>query len=128
MDLKLLKSVMRAFSPQSKGHLNVPEKLNFKAAVFDLDGVVTQTAHLHEESWKRLFDEFLLKKRNEKKSKGGGGEQDQLRPFDEVDYLTYVDGRPRTDGGSHVLAPVVTGRATQWCTCRHCPFSQIERH
>lgn len=73
MDLKLLESVMRAFCPQtSKGHLNVPEAYNFKGAVFDLDGVVTQTASLHEESWKRLFDEFLSKRRDEGQAQGDG--------------------------------------------------------
>jgi HAD superfamily hydrolase (TIGR01509 family) len=71
MDLKLLESVMRAFCPQtSKGHFNVPEGYNFRGAVFDLDGVVTQTSHLHEEAWKQLFDEFLNKKKNESQARG----------------------------------------------------------
>merc|ERR1712183_352288 len=71
MDLKLLESLMRAFCPQTnKGHFNVPEGYNFRGAVFDLDGVVTQTSHLHEEAWKQLFDEFLHKKKNESQAQG----------------------------------------------------------
>jgi len=56
-----------------------------KAVLFDLDGVVTQTAAVHARSWKRLFDEYLS-------SKG-------LPPFDiDKDYHLYVDGKPRYDG------------------------------
>jgi beta-phosphoglucomutase-like phosphatase (HAD superfamily) len=32
---------------------------NFDAALFDLDGVLTQTAVVHAAAWKRLFDEYL---------------------------------------------------------------------
>ena len=60
----------------------------FKAVILDLDGVVTQTARLHAEAWKRLFDEYLGKRT-----------EGEARPFDvERDYLLYVDGKPRQDG------------------------------
>ena len=29
------------------------------AVIFDMDGVVTQTAVVHASSWKKLFDAFL---------------------------------------------------------------------
>ena len=32
---------------------------DYDAALFDLDGVLTQTARIHAVAWKRLFDEFL---------------------------------------------------------------------
>ncbi|HDN85777.1 MAG: trehalose-phosphatase [Candidatus Omnitrophota bacterium] len=61
--------------------------LPFEAIVFDLDGVVTQTAHLHFQAWKQTFDEYLRFK-----------EKENFKEFTEKDYLEYVDGRPRYDG------------------------------
>ncbi|MDT5135571.1 MAG: hypothetical protein QOE41_4882 [Mycobacterium sp.] len=53
-----------------------------------MDGVVTDTARIHAEAWKTLFDEVL--------PRIGGPDQ---RPFDPVrDYLAYMDGRTREDG------------------------------
>src|SRR5690625_7365138 len=63
----------------------------FDAVIFDLDGVVTQTASVHAASWKKLFDDFLKQQAKE------SGEI--FIPFDEDrDYLTWVDGNPRHDG------------------------------
>lgn len=62
----------------------------FDAVVFDLDGVVTDTASLHEMAWKQLFDGFLLTR------PPVPGENHQ--PFDNQDYRRFVDGRPRFDG------------------------------
>lgn len=60
---------------------------DYEAVLFDLDGVVTDTARLHSEAWKAAFDSFL-------RSVDGSQE-----PFDiQRDYLLYVDGRPRFDG------------------------------
>jgi beta-phosphoglucomutase family hydrolase len=57
------------------------------ACLFDLDGVLTQTAKVHAAAWKQTFDDFL---------RGRGGE---FVPFDAVrDYDEYVDGEPRYDG------------------------------
>src|SRR3954452_23799541 len=50
---------------------------SFRAVLFDLDGVVTPTAEIHERAWADLFAKWN---------------------FDKNDYLTYVDGRPRYDG------------------------------
>jgi beta-phosphoglucomutase family hydrolase len=63
----------------------------FDAVIFDLDGVLTSTAAIHADAWKRMFDEFLAPR----------GE----RPFDiETDYKQYVDGRPRYEGVRTFLA------------------------
>ncbi|MGD8726691.1 MAG: beta-phosphoglucomutase family hydrolase [Gemmatimonadales bacterium] len=63
----------------------------FDAVLFDLDGVLTATASVHSACWKRMFDEFLETRAAE------SGEA--FRPFDiELDYLQYVDGKPRYDG------------------------------
>jgi beta-phosphoglucomutase family hydrolase len=63
----------------------------FDAVLFDLDGVLTDTARLHTEAWKQTFDEFLRRR-----SEASG---EPFRPFDPgADYLRYVDGRPRFDG------------------------------
>jgi beta-phosphoglucomutase family hydrolase len=62
----------------------------FDAVVFDLDGVITDTASLHEMAWKQLFDGFLA----DRPQRNG---QDH-RPFENEDYRRFVDGRPRFDG------------------------------
>jgi beta-phosphoglucomutase family hydrolase len=62
----------------------------FDAVVMDLDGVVTDTASLHEMAWKRMFDEFLAGRRP------SDGEDN--RPFENEDYRRFVDGMPRFDG------------------------------
>ncbi len=68
----------------------------FKAGIFDLDGVVTDTAELHAASWKKMFDVFLDKRGKEKNK--------FYSPFDEKsDYLKYVDGKPRYDGVTDFL-------------------------
>jgi len=65
--------------------------LNFDAAIFDMDGVVTQTALVHAAAWKRMFDEYLRYR-----------EEKYHEPFHafshRADYLVYVDGRPRYQG------------------------------
>jgi beta-phosphoglucomutase family hydrolase len=70
---------------------NPPGDLPFEAAIFDLDGVVTQTATLHFAAWKQMFDEYLRFRT-----------ESHREPFHEFtyahDYLTYVDGRPRYEG------------------------------
>jgi beta-phosphoglucomutase family hydrolase len=61
------------------------------ALLFDLDGVLTQTAKVHAAAWKETFDEFLRKRAQESGS--------EFVPFDKVaDYDEYVDGKPREDG------------------------------
>ncbi|MEX2593279.1 MAG: beta-phosphoglucomutase family hydrolase [Anditalea sp.] len=69
------------------------EKLSFKGAIFDMDGVITKTAKIHARAWKGLFDDFL---------KGIQGEE--YEPFDiEQDYKRYIDGKPRLEGISSFL-------------------------
>jgi trehalose-phosphatase len=61
------------------------------AALFDMDGVVTDTATAHAAAWQRLFDEYLRKRADRL------GEA--FEPFDpRTDYRRYVDGKPRSDG------------------------------
>jgi beta-phosphoglucomutase family hydrolase len=66
------------------------------AVVFDMDGVVTQTAVVHEAAWKKLFDTFL-----EARAQRSG---DSFQPFTDEDYRLYVDGMPRYDGVTKFLA------------------------
>ncbi|GAC1453762.1 MAG: hypothetical protein PVSMB10_11450 [Pseudarthrobacter sp.] len=68
----------------------------FDAVIFDLDGVVTDTATVHEAAWKQLFDEVLEDPRLTGQARTG--------PFTAADYLDYVDGRPREDGVRSFLA------------------------
>jgi len=70
---------------------------DFDAAIFDMDGVITQTATVHAAAWKQLFDEYLDDRRN----RGLPSSE----PFDAgADYRRYVDGRPRYDGVAAFLA------------------------
>ena len=63
----------------------------YDAVLFDLDGVITDTASLHAACWKQMFDEYLQKRATQR------GEA--FRPFDlATDYRLYVDGKPRFDG------------------------------
>jgi beta-phosphoglucomutase family hydrolase len=66
------------------------------AVVFDTDGVLTDTASVHASAWKRLFDEYL----RERSDRLG----EPFQPFEERDYLRFVDGRPRLDGVAGFLA------------------------
>lgn len=71
-------------------------KKQFKAAIFDLDGVITQTAVLHAKSWKMMFDEYNKLRKNE-------GRKD-FEPFsDEEDYSDFIDGMPRESGVRNFL-------------------------
>ena len=64
---------------------------HFEAAIFDMDGVITQTASVHSSAWKRMFDEYL---RVREVSRG-----ELFSEFTHAhDYLAYVDGRPRYKG------------------------------
>ena len=56
---------------------------SFGAVLFDLDGVITPTAEIHERAWAALFDRW---------------------GFTPSDYLRYVDGKPRYDGVRSFLA------------------------
>ena len=69
--------------------LGLPDGI--KACLFDLDGVLTQTAKVHAKAWKQMFDGYL---RDRAKASG-----EEFRPFDaRDDYDEYVDGKPRADG------------------------------
>jgi beta-phosphoglucomutase family hydrolase len=62
-----------------------------RACLFDLDGVLTQTAVVHAAAWKQMFDEYL-RQRAERTG-------EEFVPFDPLaDYGEYVDGKPRYDG------------------------------
>ena len=58
--------------------------------LFDLDGVLTDTASVHRKAWAQTFDEFLIPR----------GEP----AFSPQDYDSYVDGKPRADGVRDFLA------------------------
>jgi beta-phosphoglucomutase family hydrolase len=67
------------------------------ACLFDLDGVLTQTALVHNAAWKQTFDAFL----RQWSSQHG----QPFVPFDTgADYHKYVDGRQRADGVRTFLA------------------------
>jgi len=76
---------------------HVITRRDYDAVIFDLDGVITQTATLHKTAWKILFDDFL------KQYAARVGEP--LQPFDaDWDYRLYIDGKARYDGVASFLA------------------------
>jgi beta-phosphoglucomutase family hydrolase len=69
--------------------LGLPDTI--RACLFDLDGVLTDTASVHKTAWKAMFDSYL----RDRAQRTG----DRFVPFDiDSDYLTYVDGKKREDG------------------------------
>jgi beta-phosphoglucomutase family hydrolase len=75
-------------NPTPVGHLGLPESVT--VCLFDLDGVLTDTASVHRAAWGAAFDPVL-------KAHG-------LPPFTEHDYEEFVDGKPRLDGVHDFLA------------------------
>ena len=68
-----------------------------RACLFDMDGVLTQTATLHTAAWKQMFDAYL---RDRSLATG-----ERFAPFDAAsDYEKYVDGKLRADGARSFLA------------------------
>jgi beta-phosphoglucomutase family hydrolase len=67
-----------------------------RACLFDLDGVLTQTAKLHAKAWKQMFDAYLRER-----SQAAG---EPFIPFEIADYSRYVDGKLRLDGARAFLA------------------------
>ena len=68
--------------------LGLPDGVH--VCLFDLDGVLTDTASVHRKAWKQTFDPILA-------ARG-------LPPFTDQDYVQYVDGKPRADGVRDFLA------------------------
>jgi beta-phosphoglucomutase family hydrolase len=50
---------------------------DYAGILFDLDGVITPTAKIHEHAWGELFADF---------------------EYTEADYIRFIDGKPRHDG------------------------------
>jgi beta-phosphoglucomutase family hydrolase len=74
------------------GRFGLPDGV--RACLFDLDGVITQTAKVHAAAWKEMFDAFLRER-----------DGDGFTPFDiHGDYDRYVDGKKRADGVRSFLA------------------------
>ena len=67
-----------------------------RACLFDLDGVLTQTAKVHAAAWKEMFDAYL----RERSQRTG----EPFTPFDPADYSRHVDGKLRVDGARAFLA------------------------
>ena len=75
--------------------LGLPDQVT--ACLFDLDGVLTRTAVVHDAAWAQVFDDFLRSRASETGT--------AFVPFDrDEDYNLYVDGRPRADGVRTFLA------------------------
>jgi beta-phosphoglucomutase family hydrolase len=74
--------------------LGLPDDV--RGCLFDLDGVITQTAKVHGAAWKKMFDDYL---REHARQTG-----QPFAPFELADYEESVDGKPRYDGVRSFLA------------------------
>ena len=72
----------------------VPDSI--RACLFDLDGVLTQTAKVHAAAWKEMFDAFLRER--------AAATAEPFRAFEPADYAAHVDGKLRQDGVRAFLA------------------------
>ena len=78
-----------ARSGKTRRMLDLPRGIT--TCLFDLDGVLTQTAKIHARAWKEMFDDFLRE--------WAERHDEPFEPFDRpTDYDEYVDGKPRLDG------------------------------
>jgi beta-phosphoglucomutase family hydrolase len=66
------------------------EWTDYKAVLFDLDGVLTPTAVVHEHAWAKMFNEYFTAKSVQP-------------PYSDADYFAYLDGKPRYDGVRSLL-------------------------
>jgi beta-phosphoglucomutase family hydrolase len=78
----------------STRRLGLPDDVT--ACLFDLDGVLTDTASVHATAWTRTFDDFLLARAQRTGA--------PYVPFAPADYVAYVDGKRREDGVRDFLA------------------------
>ena len=75
--------------------LGLPDGI--RGCLFDLDGVLTRTAEVHDAAWREMFDGYL----RERSRRTG----EPFVAFDPVaDYENFVDGKPRADGTRSFLA------------------------
>lgn len=83
------------FNLEEVGVLGLPDAVH--ACLFDLDGVLTDTASVHTRAWKAMFDAYLRDR--------AGTTGTAFVPFDAAaDYQKYVDGKKREDGVRSFLA------------------------
>lgn len=68
----------------------------YDAVLFDLDGVVTPTADVHQHAWEAMFTSFLTAR--------SAADGESYPPYTEQDYFDHIDGKPRYDGVRSFLA------------------------
>jgi beta-phosphoglucomutase family hydrolase len=68
----------------------------YDGVLFDLDGVVTDTASVHAAAWAALFDDYLSRRAHH--------EHEDHSPLTDADYRHFIDGKPRQDGIRDFLA------------------------
>lgn len=75
--------------------MNTIDRNSIDTIILDLDGVITDTASLHEQAWKQTFDAFLMEHSQKI--------DQQFQPFTHSDYLEHLDGKPRFQGAEDFL-------------------------
>src|SRR3954454_19264530 len=74
----------------TRAMLGLPDGVT--ALLFDLDGVLTDTASVHQRAWKEMFDDYLRER-----------DGSSFKEFPPRDYEQYVDGKPRYEGVASFL-------------------------
>jgi beta-phosphoglucomutase family hydrolase len=77
--------LQRPAGAYTRAMLGLPEGVT--ALLFDLDGVLTDTASVHQKAWKEMFDAYLRER-----------DEHGFEEFTSRDYERYVDGKPRYEG------------------------------
>jgi HAD superfamily hydrolase (TIGR01509 family) len=73
------------------------------ACVFNLDGVLVDSATVHAAAWTETFDEFISAR--VERTRGRFPSLNEPAPFDpRTDYWAHIHGRPRLDGVREFLA------------------------
>jgi beta-phosphoglucomutase len=82
------------------------KKCTFKGAIFDVDGVIVDTAHIHHKSWEIVFKKYGIN-------------------FSFRDFKSKVDGKPRAFGAKTVMPKASDGEILKICAAKQIEFEKI---
>ncbi len=86
--------------------LGLPDEV--RACLFDLDGVLTDTASVHKKAWKAMFDDVSAQTR--------GTHRGPVRAvrYRRPTICSYIDGKPREDGVRSMSGQPRNRTARRW--------------
>lgn len=84
----------------------IDKKSVFKGAIFDVDGVIVDTAHIHHKSWEIVFKKYGIK-------------------FTFKDFKSKIDGKPRAFGARTILPKATDAEIKEICLEKQKHFERI---